>query len=110
MSKRYHVTSKNNRASICKEGLVPRFGFLSDLVLEQRRAVYMFNEISEVEYAMKHWFGDNIRYVYDVKNLILLEINLPDNFVTEERFGWESISYSTISPEYITIIDFPRSH
>ena len=43
---------------------------------------------------MQHWFGDMIRYVYDREKLILLEIQIPDDFGIEERFGWEAIGLS----------------
>ena len=45
-------------------------------------------------------------YVYDREKLILLEIQIPDDFGIEERFGWEAISRSTIPAEYIKIVDF----
>ena len=108
MGKYYHVTSKNNLESIMKNGLVPQYGFLSDMVLENMPAVYLFLELDEVSYAMKNWFGDNIRYVYNENDLILLEVDLPDNMDLKERFGWEAVCYDTISPKCISVIDFPK--
>lgn len=108
MSKYYHVTSLNNLDSIFENGLVPECGFLSDMMLEQRRGVYLFKELAEVSYAMDNWFGDNIRYIYDSKNLVLLEVELPDDVKIEERFGWEAVCRSVIPPECISVIDFPK--
>ncbi|MGN8632897.1 hypothetical protein ACTNEW_15280 [Blautia sp. HCP3S3_G3] len=106
MKTMYHITSIDNWESIQEYGLVPQYGFLSDMVMEQLPGVYMFLEKDEVNYAMQHWFGDMIRYVYDREKLILLEIQIPDDFGIEERFGWEAISRSTIPAEYIKIVDF----
>ena len=53
--------------SIQKEGLLPQYGYLSELVMEQRSAIYLFKELDEVRYAMENWFGECIRYVYAPK-------------------------------------------
>ena len=91
-----------------ENGLVPQFGFLSDMMLECAPAVYLFKELEEVSYAMENWFGTNIRYVYDEKNLILLAVDLPDDAKIEERFGWEAVSYRRIPGSCISVIDFPE--
>jgi hypothetical protein len=108
----YHVTSIANIDSIYENGLIPQQGFLSELALESNPGIYMFKTLEEVSYAMKHWFGDNIQSVYDLEDLLLLKIELSDDKIIElleERFGWEVISYRTIPPEDISIIDFPAA-
>jgi hypothetical protein len=108
----YHVTSIANIDSIYENGLIPQQGFLSELALEPKPGIYMFKTLEEVSYAMKHWFGDNIQSVYDLEDLLLLKIELSDDKIIElleERFGWEVISYRTIPPEDISIIDFPAA-
>ncbi len=107
MGKLYHVTSRKNLDSIMEEGLLPQYGFLSDMMMEQRRAVYFFKELEEVTYAMRHWLGENIRYVYDEKDLILLAVDLPEDKI-EERYGWEALCYSRVPPECISVVDFPK--
>ncbi|HIR36023.1 MAG TPA: hypothetical protein IAC91_08010 [Candidatus Faecimorpha stercoravium] len=104
----YHITSRRNLESIQKEGLLPQYGYLSELVMEQRSAIYLFKELDEVRYAMENWFGECIRYVYAPKDLILLRINLPDEIHFEERFGWEAICYTRIPPECISVVPFPE--
>ena len=108
MSRLYHITSRDNLDSIRKNGLVPQFGFLSDMVLEQYPAIYMFKELDEVAYAMKTWFGKTITYVYDAENLVLLQIELPNDIGFKERFGWEAVCYSTIPADCISVIEFPE--
>ena len=49
----YHITSRRNLESIQKEGLLPQYGYLSELVMEQRSAIYLFKELDEVRYAME---------------------------------------------------------
>ena len=66
----YHITSRRNLESIQKEGLLPQYGYLSELVMEQRSAIYLFKELDEVRYAMENWFGECIRYVYDKKEYL----------------------------------------
>lgn len=41
MGRFYHVTSCRNLDSIKEHGLVPQYGFLSDMMLEQMPAVYL---------------------------------------------------------------------
>lgn len=108
MKTMYHITSQKNLPSILEHGLIPQYGFLSDMILEQRPGVYMFFEKEEVSYAMQHWFGEMIRYVYSLAELILLEIKVPNEFKIEERYGWEAISRHTIPAKYITVIDMPQ--
>ncbi|MFR8087228.1 MAG: hypothetical protein ACLU6B_01845 [Lachnospirales bacterium] len=104
----YHITSRRNLESIQKEGLLPQYGYLSELVMEQRSAIYLFKELDEVRYAMENWFGECIRYVYDKKDLILLRIHLSDEIYFEERFGWEVICYTRIPSECISVVPFPE--
>lgn len=52
MKTMYHITSQKNLSSILEHGLVPQYGFLSDMILEQHPGVYMFLEKEEVTYAM----------------------------------------------------------
>ena len=109
--KYYHVTSKYNLKSIMKHGLVPRYGFLSELIFQKTSAVYLFLTLDEISYAMEHWMGDCITRVYNKEDLILLEINLPSDLAAtlKVRYDWEAVSYQTISPEYISVSKIPVS-
>ena len=106
--KGFHITSKKNIPSIMSEGLIPSLGFLSDMIMESRPAVFMFKELSEVDYAMNHWYGDFIRYMYPEKDLRLLQVDLPEDFEVEERYGWELVSYRKIPAGYLSKIEFPE--
>lgn len=94
-----------------KHGLVPRYGFLSELIFEKTSAVYLFLTLDEISYAMEHWMGDCITRVYNKEDLILLEINLPSDLAAtlKVRYDWEAVSYQTISPEYISVSKIPVS-
>ena len=78
------------------------------MIMESRPAVFMFKELSEVDYAMNHWYGDFIRYMYPEKDLILLQVDLPEDFEVEERYGWELVSYRKIPAGYLSKIEFPE--
>lgn len=104
----YHITSIENWDSIKRNGLIPQYGFLSDMALECSPGIYMFLDKKEVVYALQNWFGNMIRYVYDLDDLILLEIHLPDTFEIRERFGWEAISHTVIPSECIKLVQMPK--
>lgn len=106
MGRFYHVTSCRNLKSIEEYGLEPQYGFLSEMMMEERSAVYLFKDLDEVVYAMNNWMN-YITHVYYKEDLILLQIDLPDDFRLIERHGWEAISYKTIPWECISVIDFP---
>lgn len=106
MGRFYHVTSCNNLDSIKEHGLVPQYGFLSDMMLEQMPAVYLFKDMEEVVYAMNNWLK-YVTYVYSEKNLILLQVDLPEDFKLKERYEWEALSYDVIPWKYISVISFP---
>ena len=102
----FHITAKENVESIMENGLIPRLGFLSDMILELMPAVFMFKELSEVQYAMEHWFWQMMRMAYRKEELTLLQIDLPDEFEVKERYDWELVSYKRVPSQYITEIGF----
>lgn len=100
----YHVTSKDRLEQILKEGLMPRYGYLSQIMEEDDCAVYLFKDLDHLEEDFDGW----LKMAYKEDNRTLLKVTLPDDFGDLwERFGWEMVCYKPIPPKYLESIPFP---
>ena len=83
-------------------GLIPDIGERSYDAGETQKFVFLFPTKSDVENAMLSWLGD---YYYD-KDIVYLEVNLPDDFPIEQgEVDYEMITRQIIPKEYIHIIE-----
>lgn len=105
----YHITKRSFLPSIMEQGLVPKYGELSDAIMEERRAVYLFKELSEVAYALDDWYGKMMGCYNNREGLALLRVEVPDDFHLTERYDWEMISYTVIPAQYLHEIPLPQS-
>tara|TARA_Y100000034_G_C6910321_1_gene424388 strand:- start:11310 stop:11624 length:315 start_codon:yes stop_codon:yes gene_type:complete len=99
----YHVTVKENELEIFNKGLIPGKGKRSLLINEDRNAIYLFKNESAMEDALMNWLGEEL----EEKELVILEIKLPETFPIEENpNSYEAISYEIIDPKYIRVYKY----
>lgn len=101
--KYFHITLSENKDSIMKNGLIPQAGKNTKLIFNDSQGVYLFTSYENMVDGLTNWMN---QIIDEDDEIIILEIDLPDNFtVYKTGSDWEAVSYRTIPPEYINIIE-----
>lgn len=100
MPRYYHVTPAQNKESILQQGLIPQIGSNAKQI-ESEPAVYLFTSREYMEDALCNWM-DNL--FDDDDEIVIFEVNLPDDFEMTLTCDWEVVSYKVIPPEYLTVV------
>ncbi len=99
----YHVTHQDYLNSIMEQGLLPIYGYRSQINDDLER-VYFFKEIDDDFVKDTHTW---MTFFLPREKMVLLKVTLPDDFPgLRERYGWEVMSENPIAPEYIEVMDY----
>lgn len=93
----YHVTPTKNLRLIMIYGLVPRKGPRSSK-LENKKAVYLFPNLDDVENALMNWLGDE----FGDEQLALLKVNVKGEVYSDAEY--ERYVTTTIQPSNIKVL------
>ena len=93
----FHVTKKENLASILEKGLIPQIGENSSCC-ETESFVFLFADENSMNTALSSWFGELFD---DDEELVSLKVLLPDDWELESDVEYEVASRKTIPPEFI---------
>lgn len=102
----FHVTPAYNYPGILKFGLLPQLGKRSAKVVGETPSVFLFVTRDDVTDALNNWLGDEFEEETD-EPLLVLQLDLPDDFPLDQHVDWEKISHKAISSEFITGVDTP---
>lgn len=97
----FHVTPASNVEPILKKGLTPQLGERSQQVANEKEGVFLFCDYESCENALWNWLGEEFEDLEE--DLIILKVDLPDDFPLEQEVEWEAISRIRIDPTYISI-------
>ncbi len=94
----YHVTRSENVPLIMKGGLMPS----KPDDMQDVEGVYLFKSVEDAEDAVANWLGDRFD---EEEKLTLLKIdpNGVDELFDDAIAGFEVVSKSDISPEFISV-------
>lgn len=99
LKKYYHVTMKENNASILEKGLIAQIGCNSEFMYEKENSVYLFVSEAAMKDALSSWL--NMCFEQDWE-LVSFEVELPDDFILfKTNNEWEVRSVLDIPPSYI---------
>jgi hypothetical protein len=98
----YHVTPKDNLASILRDGLVPAIGPRSVELGETKEAVYAFPDRAFCETALSTWLGDVFDGMAD-DGLVILAIDSPQCPCKSDA-GFEVLYTEPVAPAYLTVL------
>lgn len=103
----FHVTPIENLESILQNGLLPMLGERSIDCNENKKAIYLFHSIADMDNALLNWLGECFPEDID---LAILQIDVPDGFsvITEKDSNgddfFESVCLEPIPVDYISAI------
>ena len=103
----FHVTPMENLEGILQNGLQPMIGERSIDCNENKKAIYLFHSISDMDNALLNWLGECFPEDID---LAILQIDVPDGFpITTEKDSngddfFESVCLEPIPVDYISAI------
>jgi len=98
MIKVWHVTEKRKVPQILRRRLEPRIGHSSRRAGEKKPLIYVFTDETSMEEAVMNWLGDETAHRQSV-----LELTVPENWVTQDPVGWEAHIEHPVPPEMIKI-------
>lgn len=98
----YHVTPARLLPRILDRGLSPRTGPRASALGETEPAIYLFESLADVEDALTGWLGEwfsdeGLRQ----GELVVLEVDLPEDISTRKDVGYERVVLEGISPQCI---------
>ena len=103
----FHVTPMENLEGILQNGLQPMIGERSIDCNENKKAIYLFHSISDMDNALLNWLRECFPEDID---LAILQIDVPDGFpITTEKDSngddfFESVCLEPIPVDYISAI------
>lgn len=101
----YHLTIRNQLASILELGLVPSIGPRSRALEEEEPLVYLFGELADVEQALMGWAADAFE---DEDPLCVLELDFDPTWgpskLQRDACQFEWTSKAPIPPSQISRI------
>ena len=111
----YHTTLSENKDKILKNGLITAIGERSLEIGEDIEAIYLFNNIVDLDNGLANWLGewyedyaDENDIDFDDLELATFKVELPVNFpglnFQNSPEHYESICYSNIPNEFITYL------
>jgi hypothetical protein len=95
----YHVTERHNVPTILRDGLIPKIGPRSKRAKEKTPRIYVFPDMTSMEDGVCNWLGDEF-----TKRTSLLEINVPDEWLTHDAVRWEATICQPVPPSCIKVI------
>jgi hypothetical protein len=101
----YHITPSKNVRKILKRGLLPSIGDRSKKIPEELPAIYLFNNLNDLEDAVMNWLADEFN---EDEELTALIISIPENNsenIIIHHDGLSSVSYDPIPAKYISVSD-----
>lgn len=99
----YHVTHRDSLDSIMEKGLLPLYGYRTQITDDLER-VYFFKELDEdFENDTRTW----MTFFLPREKMVLLKVTLPDDFPgLRERYGWEVMCENVVPSKYIEVMDY----
>ena len=94
----WHLTDKQNVPSITQNGLEPRTGAKSKSAGEKKNRIYVFPDLTSVEDALTNWWYDNTEY-----RQALLQLRVPESWITQDQVRWEATINHTVPPNMIKV-------
>lgn len=106
----YHVSLRKNESSIMTHGLKVSIGDLSSSIGESIPAIYLFNELDDMNNALMNWLGEELdeRYGEDCP-IVIFKITYPHSVSwinKKDPDMYETIQYDDIPPEYIEVLRY----
>lgn len=95
----YHVTPASNLPGIHRFNLQVQRGERAAKLNAEKAGIFLFTSKGAVKNALDNWLGEEFEDCPD--SLLVLELELPDDFKLDQEVEWEKIARTVIPVTFI---------